>query len=129
MKQKQIYLAGAITHLADPQTWRNQAIAILAECDIVGIDPLKWEAKDFPPAEIVALDYGLILQSQAVIVDCSTPSWGTAMELAFAKQVGRPVFGWNGQERMSPWLVYHTSAIDSNLEQACSRAAFYLNAY
>lgn len=113
-----IYLAGAITHSADPQSWRTRAVDLLALYDLEGLDPLKWEAKDFPPAEIVALDYKLILDSVAVLVDCGTPSWGTAMELAFAKQMGKPVFGWNHPPKMSPWLVHHMHTSCSSLSMA-----------
>lgn len=102
-----IYLAGAITHLVDPKSWRDDAANQLLYLGCEVLDPLNWEAKDFSDSEIVTLDYKLILDSVAVLVDCGQPSWGTAMELAFAKQMGRPAFGWNIPTKCSPWLREH----------------------
>lgn len=126
---RKVYLAGAITHVADPQTWRTEAIRLLALYRLEGVDPLKWEAKDFTPDEIIALDYKLILDSTAVLVDCSTPSWGTAMELAFAKQMAKPVFGWNCSAKMSPWLIHHLHTSCVSLDVAIEHLNGWVKKY
>lgn len=113
-----VYLAGAITHDVDPRTWRQGATALLLASHWEALDPLAWEAKDFSDADIVKLDYKLILESKAVIVMAEVPSWGTAMELAFAKAHGIPVFAFKAPARMSPWLRYHTYGSAHNLRAA-----------
>lgn len=119
---KHFYLAGSITHADDAASWRQEAAAN-APAGWLALDPLVFElAKNVSPAEIVKLDYGLIMKSSAVIVKVDKPSWGTAMELAFARQHGIPViaifeegFVWSQQ---SPWLRHHVTLRRTDLPSA-----------
>lgn len=108
---KRVYLAGAIFGLADRgQGWREVVIENL---------PLGWEAVNpnlieidkVDPHELIAGDYATILSCRAVLVRADKPSWGTAMELAFARQHGIPVVAWDVPETCSPWLLGHVRYI------------------
>ncbi|QWY83379.1 hypothetical protein [Rhizobium phage RHph_X3_2] len=121
---KYFYLAGSITHAADASSWRQEA-ANNAPVGWLALDPLVFElARNVTPAEIVKLDYGLIMKSSAVIVKVEEPSWGTAMELAFAKQHAIPVIAFLGErakfiwEKQSPWLRYHVTRVRNDLPSA-----------
>lgn len=105
---KYVYLAGSIADDPDPRSWRVRCAEILP-AGWEALDPLKIECKHMTDAEIVALDYGLILKASAVIVNVGMASWGTAMELAFAKQYGVPAIGFCElrQYSGSRWLRHH----------------------
>lgn len=120
MIKGKVYLAGAITHDNDPVSWRKLAAQLLLGSQWEAIDPLKWEAAHFPDEEIIKLDYRLILESTAVIVMAEVPSWGTAMELAFAKAHDIPAFAFRAPAKMSPWLRHHTRANAYTLDNAIS---------
>lgn len=113
-----IYLAGAITHSPDPSGWRERARVYLEKDGWEVLNPLDWEVKTWTAAEIIRLDYTLIMQSTAIICDCGLPSWGTAMELAYAGQHRIPVFGFKVANHISPWLEYHLFKRSKQLEKA-----------
>lgn len=110
---KFFYLAGAIAQASDAVSWRNETAKILAAsyegCEV--LDPLRHELAVRTDEGIVRMDYGLILRSTAVIAFVGEHSWGTAMELAFAKHHGIPVCAFDdgllSGTRVSPWLTYH----------------------
>lgn len=118
---RSVYLAGPIWKDDDPRSWRERAAASLPK-GWEALDPLKFEVDYEKPDEIVKLDYGLILKSQAIIANVCRPSWGTAMELAFAHANSRPVFafGVRPDERatQSPWLRHHVTTLRFSLESA-----------
>lgn len=116
-----VYLAGAITHSPDPSGWREQARVILLASGWEVLNPLDWEVNTWTAAEIVRLDYRLILQSTAILCDCGLPSWGTAMELSFARQHGIPVFGFKVANHISPWLEHHLFRRSKPLEKAIEK--------
>lgn len=115
---KHCYLAGRIAGDEDPNTWRDEADVLLRRTgEWMGLNPLHYEVValgNTTPEKIVRMDYGLILKSSAVLVMADHPSWGTAMELAFAKHHGIPVFAifTRGDEEwvaQSAWLKYHVA--------------------
>lgn len=119
---KHVYLAGAIAFASDAAGWRKSAAAVLRQEGIEALDPLNFEVSYDDPESIVRLDYGLILRSQAVLAFVGEPSWGTAMELAFAKHHDIPVFafhagGFEGK-RISPWVTYHCKTLNRSCESA-----------
>lgn len=119
---KRFYLAGSITHADDASSWRQEAAAN-APVGWLALDPLVFElARNVMPEEIVRLDYGLIMQSSAVIVKVDKPSWGTAMELAFAKHHAIPVIAFHDANviwwEQSPWLRYHVTRVRPDLSSA-----------
>ena len=115
-----IYLAGPVTHSNDPNGWRDIATSILETWPrFEAINPLTVEARVKTDAEIVALDYRWILDSRAILAEVFEPSWGTAMEIAFAKQHGIPVFAWGKHpDKCSPWLRHHATKIDYSMSGA-----------
>lgn len=123
---KYFYLAGAIAQASDAVSWRNAAAGMMLRgCEV--LDPLKFEVDYSHPESIVRLDYGLILRSKAVIAFVGEHSWGTAMELAFAKHHRVPVYAFDDGRlagtRISPWLAYHCNGeIEMRLEDAVWRA-------
>lgn len=125
--KKYVYLAGAIYKEWDPYTWRKIAKTFLP-VDWEALDPLDFETGDLTPEQLVELDYSKIRLSRAVIARVWKPTWGTAMELAFCKSIGVPVFGWvareNYIEKPSPWLSAHVTKFFIDLELACKELAY-----
>lgn len=74
--------------------------------------------------EIVEGDLADIRECGAMIVMFDVPSVGTAMEVRFAAgEQGLPVFVVDVAKReLSPWLIYHATAILEGLEAACEAA-------
>lgn len=105
-----VYLAGSINGDPDPRTWRLAAAEMLPK-GWEALDPMAHEVDYEKPADIIRLDYGLILKSQAIIANVARPSWGTAMELAYAYANSRPVFAFGVRDSewsaLSPWLRHH----------------------
>lgn len=74
--------------------------------------------------EIVAGDLEDIKSSMFVLVNATRPSWGTAMELVYAKTmtpIGRCVVAFVGDARVSPWLRSHCTDIVRTVEEGCER--------
>lgn len=127
-----VYLAGAMHGLPDKGAgWRTRAEVLMPE-PWIPIIPEKIELANADPATIVTTDYAAIRASAAIIVHVRPPSWGTAMELAFAKTLDIPVIGfpflrmdlatgrpWPGS--CSPWLVHHVTYFASSLVHAIGR--------
>ena len=119
---KRVYLGGAIFQADDPVTWRVGIIDSL---------PVGWEAVD-PVTfdinatlenahEVVARDLRAIDGCDAVFANVCRPSWGTAMEIFYASQCGRPVIGWASNLRrkdISPWLFHHCELVTSDRVKA-----------
>jgi nucleoside 2-deoxyribosyltransferase len=121
---KRVYLAGSIYKNPDARPWRLAAKEMLPK-GWTAVDPFDFEVGKLLPSELVNLDYGLIRGCDALIANVQAPSWGTAMELAFAKRERVPIIGWarqvDGLE--SPWLVAHVPKIYPTLMEACMELA------
>lgn len=115
---KKVYLAGSIFNNPDPSSWRQAAVKMLPE-KWEAIDPCQFEKGDMSPQQLVELDYSFILRCQALIARVTRPTWGTAMELAFAKRHFIPVFAWSNNiyAEQSPWLLAHVTTLSSSLEE------------
>jgi len=122
MTTRQVYLAGAIFNVIGDAAvaWRVAAKSFMP-IGWTAIDPLDFETANLVPRELVALDYAHIEKCQAVIARVQSPSWGTPMELAYAKRIGIPVLAWGASKKMSesPWLVAHVTRYFSSLKDAC----------
>lgn len=114
--QKHVYLAGSITKL-DREEARDWRIAVADRLQEIRanewkvLDPTLLEARLHDTTTIVRFDYGCILQSRVIIADVRVPSWGTAMEIAFAHMNRVPVIGWGKPSHRSPWLIHHVPVI------------------
>lgn len=109
-----VYLCGAINGCSDVEAtgWREWVKAQLPgiEC----IDPMRRDYRgkeDESVNEIVAGDLEDIYASDVILVAADRPSWGTAMECFYAFNVGKRVIVVCGQDRVSPWLRYHSSLL------------------
>lgn len=107
-----VYLCGPINACKDAECrdWRE---AFKREFDC--IDPMRRdyrgrEATDY--REIVELDKRDVRAADVILVNYIKPSVGTAMEVFYAWTLGKPVIVWAAPgEALSPWLVYHSTAI------------------
>lgn len=71
-------------------------------------------------ARFVGADLADIAASNMVLVNATRPSWGTAMEIVYARQAGCSVVAFTGAgASVSPWLRYHCDEIRPTLEEAC----------
>jgi nucleoside 2-deoxyribosyltransferase len=118
---KRVYLAGAIYGQADPGGWRD-TVSHSLPAPWKAVNPLDLEVDIEKPSEVVDTDLAAILGCKAVIAKVDEPSWGTGMELFFAKRLGLPVIGWTvGKHNgASPWLIHHTSCLVPTLPAAIS---------
>jgi nucleoside 2-deoxyribosyltransferase len=126
---KVVYLAGPIHGRLDLEckAWRNEAAAILGVHDIKCLDPLDHDYRGVEEEfadEIVARDEQMIDEADVVLVNASEPSWGTAMEVFYAKNLGKVVIAFTHSDAISPWLRVHTTAIFGTLAQAIGAIVF-----
>jgi nucleoside 2-deoxyribosyltransferase len=119
-----IYLAGPINACTDDEChgWREQAKQLLGAA-IETLDPMRrdYRGKESESVtEIVRGDLQDIESCDALLVNVSRPSWGTAMEVAIASRGGKPVFAFGSAPPVSPWLMYHCKTIHADLASACA---------
>jgi nucleoside 2-deoxyribosyltransferase len=63
-----------------------------------------------------------IRSCDAVVVMYTQPSVGTSMEVLFAWSLGIPVIVIDESNKpLSPWLVYHSTAIVKTKQECCSK--------
>ncbi len=122
MNDKTTYLCGGINGLSDSQCkdWREYAKANLKTKTL---DPMRRDYRGIEAQNrqlIQANDLSDIAQSDFVLVNATRPSWGTAMELVYAKLLSRTVIGWCDVEigKQSPWLVNHCDELTIGLDEA-----------
>lgn len=126
---KKVYLAGPIHGRTDIEckAWRNEAACILSVHDIECLDPMRHDYRGIEEGaaeELVAEDERMIDDSDVVLVNANEPSWGTAMEVFYAKNLGRDVIAFTNDASISPWLRVHTTAIFSSLADALGGIVF-----
>lgn len=121
---KPVYLCGPINGRsdADCNDWRTKAKAMLdATLDPMARDYRGREAEPGVEVEIVEGDKADILECRAMVVYFDKPSVGTSMEVMFADTHGIPVHVVDVSDKpLSPWLVYHATAIHQTLDAACA---------
>lgn len=115
------YLCGPIFGCSDEEAkaWRELAKRHFPNA----IDPM---ARDYRGREDVNWDE-IVYQDKLAISGCSCvlanvprPSFGSAMEILFAWELGKPVFA-VAAGPVSPWLRYHATAVFPTLEAAIER--------
>lgn len=114
------YLCGGINGLsdADCKDWREVAKAGLATPTL---DPIRRDYRgreDESVGEIVQGDLEDISSATYLLVNATRPTWGTAMELVYAKQAGKFVVAFTEGARVSPWLRAHSDGIVVTVEEA-----------
>ena len=126
MKTIKVYLAGAIFGKsdADCKDWRKTVADALKAIGAEALDPLvrDYRGKESENKEtIVTTDLDDIFNSDIVFVKADAPSWGTAMELVYANQMGKFICAWGVPERISPWLEFHTTVQERTFETALAK--------
>ena len=121
------YLAGAINGQPDSAAkgWRETATQLLDAQGMVALDPMRRDYRgieDRFAGSIFQGDMEDIIACDVVIVRATAPSWGTAMELVYARILSKPVIAFDVPARPSPWLVMHTAARVASLDEAVSIA-------
>lgn len=115
-----VYLAGPINGCTDAQAndWRDLATAALPGCDV--LNPMRRDYRGHETehvAELVEADIVDVLSADVVLVNATRPSWGTAMELVYARDYGVRVVAF-GADKPSPWLLYHADEVLPTLTDA-----------
>jgi len=118
-----VYLAGPIYGCTDEECkgWRAEARRMLEQTFDI-IDPMDFDCRgreDLLAVEIVQNDIFRLGVADIVLVNATRPSWGTAMEVAYANQGEKVVVAFTGSEKVSPWLRRHATECFQTLEQAC----------
>lgn len=115
------YLAGAINGMSDAEAngWRGEAKALMPEVE--WLDPMRrdYRGREAENVEdIVRGDLADIAACDVLLVYAVRPSWGTAMEVVYAHQMGKHIVV--VCERPSPWLLYHSTITVRSLADAAS---------
>ena len=126
---KTVYLAGPIFGKTDREcmVWRNRANSILGVHGVSCFDPMFADyrgVEDDAAEELVARDKEWIEQATLVLVNANEPSWGTAMEVLYAKTLGKQVIAFTEADAISPWLRCHTTAIFRTMEESLGGILF-----
>lgn len=115
-----VYLCGPINGCTDEECkdWREFVKAKLPDT----LDPMRRDyrgVEDQKYEEIVEGDIEDIKESDVLLVNCSGPSWGTAMEIRFAFDRDIPVVVVHPPEmKISPWLRYHSTKFCNSFDEA-----------
>ena len=117
------YLCGGINGLSDFEAtdWRTRAKQLLKT---ETLDPMRRDYRgmeDEHVQEIIEGDVKDITDSDFLLVNAEKPSWGTAMEVQLAYNLGRKIYAVVSAQKVSPWLRYHTTEIFRNLNDAIDR--------
>ncbi len=114
------YLCGGIFGLQDTdiRCWRATAKQQLHGSVIDPLDHDYRGKEDQHVDRIVSNDLDAIRWSDGLLVNAQRPSWGTAMELVYAKQWQKYIVAFTGPGQISPWLRWHCSRIVPTLKEA-----------
>ena len=108
MKSKlKVYLAGPINGCSDDECkyWREMVKQSIQDWGYEILDPMRRDYRGIEfenAAQIVADDLSDIQECDIMFAYCYKPSWGTAMEIFYAKSLGKRVIVVT--ESSSPWL-------------------------
>ena len=116
------YLCGGIAGLSDTEChdWRTVATECLhtAVLNPMVRDCRKKEER-IDPTWLINADVIDIINSDFLLVKATKPSWGTAMELVYARFMHKFVVAYvEDGSGSSPWLRFHTNVIVNSLEEA-----------
>lgn len=115
-----VYLAGPINGCTDAEAmdWREEMKRRLPRFE--WIDPMD---RDYRGKEaenvrsIVEADLADIYRADALLVYAMRPSWGTAMEIVYARDFLKPILV-VAPPLPSPWLEYHATQVVGSLMEA-----------
>lgn len=117
-----VYLAGPIYGEDAPGAWRDytaEMIKISVGEDVEVINPLDLEVNLSDPGDVVHKDLEAISACDFLLAPCEKPSWGTAMELRHAAEIGVRTIGIKKDwADVSPWVAYHVDDKVATLDEA-----------
>lgn len=121
-----VYLAGPINGCTDDECkgWRAEARRLLEPAHTV-IDPMDFDCRGMEAemaGDVIKYDLERLEEADIVLVNAERPSWGTAMELVYARQGGKPAIAFVDFSLgfASPWLRGHVVRVFGTLTEACS---------
>jgi nucleoside 2-deoxyribosyltransferase len=111
-----IYLAGPINGKTDDECklWRKAAREAIEMAGHEVSDPMDRDYRGVENHfvdEIVLSDKQAIDSCDALLVNASKPSWGTAMEVMYGHTQGKPVASFCEPHPVSPWLSFHSTVV------------------
>lgn len=112
-----MYLAGP--PYADE--YRRRAAALVRLSGWEPVDPMRRDYRGRTQgreAELVAHDLEDIRNCDAVLAAFTFPDEGTAMEVWYARSLGKPVVAYTGGAPPHPWTVYVADGVCADLEAA-----------
>jgi nucleoside 2-deoxyribosyltransferase len=127
-----IYLAGPINGKTDAECkdWREQFKALK---QFRFLDPMDrdYRGKEMGNAEVIVYgDLKDIQQSDVIVANTTSPSWGTAMELVYAFGMGVPILAIHPDPlHASPWLVFHATQIFRTTQQVMDYLKEHINEF
>ena len=126
-----VYLCGGINALTDEQCndWREYVMAQLPT--LAFLNPMRRDYRgkeDQMYSRIMSGDIRDIILSQLILVNATRPSWGTAMEIVYAKLYGKPIIVFTGNAPISPWLRCHCTGIVGSIDEAIAWIIKYFKA-
>ena len=137
---KRVYLAGAINGCTDDEaiTWREwfkspekSNVSARFKGFAKYVDPMKrdYRGKELTDyREIVDMDKRDVQSCDVVVAMYVKPSVGTSMEILFAWERSIPVILINESDKpLSPWLIYHSTAVVNSKEEAAEKLRFWMN--
>lgn len=116
---KKVYLCGGIEDIPIEQarSWRSKVKQTLGEHRC--LDPMR--IKQTRSDRIVQENKKDINTASILIVNATTPSWGTAMEILYAYDRDKMIVAYIGksvEEYKNPWMLYHCTKITNTIEEA-----------
>ena len=119
------YLAGPINGCTDEEArgWREELKMRLAGSGIEWLDPMVRDYRGKEDQSVDAIVHGDVADmrdSDVIVVNASRPSWGTAMEVVYARQLGKRILVWCPGS-VSPWLRFHATEVVSSIYELESR--------
>jgi len=118
---KKVYVAGAITgYVKETEKWRAEWKKKLEEAGFSVFDPYLDASQENGSglvATIVHRDINRILTSDIILVYGDRPSWGTAMEIVYARMFRNWVFTIYSKGDIPIWLQYHSDKIFKSLDE------------
>ncbi len=118
--RKKIYVAGAITgHEEESYEWRKKWKKQLEDAGFNVFDPYLDGCEGTGLLRtIVNDDIRRILTRDVLLVNGNIPSWGTALEIGYARQFMCNVYTiYSSDTKIPIWLEYHSSRVFSSLEE------------
>jgi nucleoside 2-deoxyribosyltransferase len=125
-----VYLGGPINGCTDDEAsgWREAVKETLAAAGHSWADPMDrdYRGREMEPGiarEIVEGDKADIAECDALLMNSPRPSYGTAMEIFFGAELGKPVFAVlpdDGREP-SPWVAHHATVVRGSAVAACKQ--------